>query len=46
MVAEPAYLSAAFDTLDRVHGSFENYVSNGLGLAPNDVEHLKELYLE
>lgn len=46
MLAEPAYLSAAFEAIDRVHGSFENYMSIGLALTANDVEHLKELYLE
>ena len=42
----PAYLAAAFETIDYKYGSFENYVRNGLGLAQKDVEHLKMLYLE
>jgi len=46
MAAHPSYLSAAFDAIDREHGSFENYVGDGLGMTEKDVEHFKELYLE
>ncbi len=46
MVAHPSYLSAAFDTIDRDHGTFENYVQNGLGITNKDVKKLKSLYLE
>ncbi|WKZ34417.1 MAG: tyrosine-protein phosphatase [Anaerolineales bacterium] len=46
MDARPAYLSAAFDALEREHGSFEKYARNGLGLSAGDVERLKEIYLE
>lgn len=46
MLAHPSYLSAAFDVIDREHGSFENYVRNGLGVSERDIERLKELYLE
>jgi protein-tyrosine phosphatase len=42
----PLYLSAAFQAIDRNHGSFENYVCSALGLTARDVEHLKSLYLE
>jgi|SRR5271157_334491 len=41
-----SYLSAAFEAIDREFGSFEKYVSNGLGLTEQDIEHLKNLYLE
>lgn len=46
MRADERYLSAAFNTIEKVHGSFENYVRDGLGLADADIEHLKDLYLE
>jgi len=46
MEANPAYLNAAFEAIDREHGSFENYVRDGLGLSQKDIEHLKSLYLE
>ena len=46
MAADPSYLSAAFDSIDREYGSFENYVQNGLGLTENDVKRMKGLYLE
>jgi len=46
MSADPSYLSAAFDAIDREHGSFENYVGDGLGLTEKDIERLQELYLE
>ncbi len=46
MIAHPSYLGAAFDAIDREHGSFENYVRDGLGLSEPDVEHFKMLYLE
>lgn len=46
MIAHPPYLSAAFEAIDRNHGSFENYVYNGLRLTKWDVEYLKSLYLE
>ena len=42
----PAYLSAAFQAIDRDHGTFENYVREGLGLTTQDVDTLKYLYLE
>jgi protein-tyrosine phosphatase len=46
MAAHPSYLSAAFETIDREHGSFENYVRDGLGLSEKDIEQFKMLYLE
>lgn len=46
MDANPAYLTAAFDALEREHGSFENYIRDGLGLSAGDVEQLQTAYLE
>jgi len=46
MEAHPTYLSAAFEAVNREHGSFENYIHNGLGLTEAQTEHLKRLYLE
>ncbi len=46
MEARTEYLIAAFDELEREHGSFENYVRNGLGLTEQDIERLKNIYLE
>lgn len=45
MQAHPTYLAAAFDALEREHGSFENYVRDGLGLTEAEVERLKHIYL-
>ncbi len=42
----PAYLSVAFDALDREYGSFEGYVRNGLGLTEQEIDRLRRLYLE
>lgn len=44
--ANPAYLSAAFQTIDQNHGSFENYVHQALGLNTGAVDRLRTLYLE
>jgi protein-tyrosine phosphatase len=46
MMAETAYLSAAFAAIDEKYGSFESYVGNGLGLSRADVARLQSLYLE
>jgi protein-tyrosine phosphatase len=46
MQAKPNYLGAAFETIDREYGSFENYVHDGLKLSKKDVEQLKLFYLE
>lgn len=43
--ADERYLSAAFHVLEREHGSFENYVRDGLGLSDADIERLKNIYL-
>jgi protein-tyrosine phosphatase len=42
----PAYLSAAFETINREFGSFEKYVRNGLGLSEHDIQLLRGFYLE
>lgn len=46
MKADERYISAAFERLKQDHGSFENYVRNGLGLDEQDIERLKNIYLE
>lgn len=46
MMAETAYLGAAFASIDEKYGSFESYVRNGLGLSRADVARLQSLYLE
>jgi protein-tyrosine phosphatase len=46
MMAETAYLGAAFAAIDEKYGSFEGYVRNGLGLSRSDVTRLQSLYLE
>ena len=43
---QPAYLSAAFEAVDSEFGSIDGYVRDGLGLTIQDVELLKDLYLE
>ncbi|MBL8063236.1 MAG: tyrosine-protein phosphatase [Anaerolineales bacterium] len=46
MRADERYLSAAFDALEKEHGSFEAYVRDGLELSEGDVERLRNIYLE
>ena len=46
MRAHPDYLTAAFNTLEAAHGSFENYVRDGLGMTEQDIERLRQMYLE
>jgi protein-tyrosine phosphatase len=46
MKADETYLNAAFTALEKEHGSFENYVRDGLGLSEHDIERLKKYYLE
>lgn len=46
MCAHPDYLNAAFQAVEQDHGSFANYIRNGLGLGDRDVERLKDIYLE
>lgn len=42
----PAFLAAAFDTIDRSFGSFEDYIHHGLCLTSHDVDSLKLAYLQ
>lgn len=44
--AHPDYLSAAFRTLEEAHGSFDNYIRDGLGITDADIEKMKNTYLE
>jgi protein-tyrosine phosphatase len=46
MIAQPAYLGAAFAAVDETYGSFEHYVTDGLRLTETDVANLQSLYLE
>lgn len=46
MRADERYLSAAFNRLEQDHGSFENYIWNGLGLSESKIATLKKYYLE
>ncbi len=43
---EERYISAAFDAIDSEWGSFDRYVSKGLGIGPEDVLKLRSIYLE
>lgn len=44
--AHPDYLLAAFRTLEETHGSFLNYVRDGLEITDADIAKLKSTYLE
>jgi protein-tyrosine phosphatase len=46
MQAHPEYLGAAFASIDQQYGSFDGYLSQGLGLAKHDTERLGTVYLE
>lgn len=46
MRADERYLNAAFTALEEEHGTFENYVRNGLNLSEQDVMKLRQIYLE
>lgn len=46
MRADERYLNAAFETLEKEHGSFDAYVREGLGLSEQDVTKLRQTYLE
>ena len=37
---EPKYLQAAFDTIDKEYGSFENYLRDGLKITPEQQQQL------
>ena len=44
--AKASYLAAAFETIEWQYGSFDQYVSQGLELTKEQVEHLRMLYLQ
>lgn len=46
MEAHPEYLGAAFGSIDLQYGSFDGYLSAGLGLTKQDIERLGAVYLE
>ena len=41
-----SYLQGALDAATAAYGSFEDYLYNGLGVTPEDVNQIRELYLE
>ncbi len=43
---QPAFLAAAFETIDAGYGSLEGYLRDGLGIGPAERARLQELYLE
>lgn len=46
MGTKASYIEAAFTAMDRKYGSFDNYVSQALKLAPEDVSALRSKLLE
>jgi protein-tyrosine phosphatase len=46
MQAHPEYLGAAFESINLEYGSFDGYLSQGLGLTKHDTERLNAVYLE
>ena len=46
MGVEKSWLEAAFNTIDRQWGDFDNYVQAGLELGEQDIESLKITLLE
>ena len=46
MQARTDYLGAAFETITRQYGSFDDYVYKALDLTKHDTERLRALYLE
>lgn len=46
LCVEQRYLETAFAAADREYGSFENYISKGIGLEQGDWEKLRVMYLE
>ena len=43
---EERYISAAFETIESEWGSFDRYVSEGLGISAEEISQLKSMYLE
>ena len=46
MSVRPEYLLAGFNAIDDSFGGFDGYLTQGLGITPQNVQHLRELYLE
>jgi protein-tyrosine phosphatase len=46
LAAQPKYLEAALDEIDRVYGSFDNYMERELGVADFDRRRLIDLLTE
>lgn len=46
MSADATYLNTAFETVEKEHGSFANYVRDGLELKEHDIDCLKKYYLK
>jgi protein-tyrosine phosphatase len=43
---EPGWLEAGFAQIDADWGSFDNYLAQGLGLSPDDLQQLRDTLLE
>ena len=43
---QPAFLQAAFDTIDADAGGLANYLAGPMGLGPQELEHLRERLLQ
>ncbi|WP_323611556.1 tyrosine-protein phosphatase [Erysipelothrix enhydrae] len=46
MTVDTSYLKEAWDAIKEIYGDFETYVSKGLLLSDEDVETLKQIYIE
>lgn len=46
MSADPAYLSAAFQSIDEHYGSLQKYFSTELSIGPGEIKRLQSLYLQ
>jgi protein-tyrosine phosphatase len=43
---EERYFVAAFDAIESEWGSFDRYVSEGLGISAEEIARLRSIYLE
>jgi len=46
MSADPAYISAAFQSIDAHYGSLDEYFSTELSIGPAEIKRLRSLYLQ
>jgi protein tyrosine/serine phosphatase len=46
LAAQPKYLEAALDEIDRIYDSFDNYLDRALGVADFDRQRLIDLLTE